>query len=111
MGSFQVVATSALLPASDMRPAAVTNGTNVSRYPLPASLLAVLHRSVLLLEDKTPIGRVEEVFGPLTMPLYALRYAGPQPPPAALATSARVFFTGKCSHTNANNGLLNGTSP
>ena len=53
-------------------------------------------RSVLLLEDKTPLGRVEEVFGPLTMPLYALRYGGPQPPPAALAAGARVFFTGGC---------------
>jgi hypothetical protein len=63
---------------------------------LDACLLVcrVLHRSVLLLEDRTPIGCVEEVFGPVTMPLYALRYGGPQPQPAGLATSARVFFTG-----------------
>jgi hypothetical protein len=49
--------------------------------------------SVLLLQDKTPIGRIEEVFGPVTEPLYALRYAGPQPPPEGLARDARVFFT------------------
>ena len=49
----------------------------------------------MLLEDHTPIGRVEEVFGPLTQPLYALRYGGPTPPPAGLATQARVFFTGE----------------
>jgi hypothetical protein len=42
------------------------------------------------------IGRVEEVFGPATHPLYALRYAGPQPPPASLAVNTRVFFTGVC---------------
>jgi hypothetical protein len=55
---------------------------------------AVVCRSVLLLEDKTPLGRVEEVFGPLTQPLYALRYGGPQPPPPGLAVGARVCFTG-----------------
>jgi rRNA processing protein Gar1 len=48
---------------------------------------------VLLLQDKTPIGRIEEVFGPVTEPLYAMRYAGPQPPPEGLARDARVFFT------------------
>lgn len=42
--------------------------------PLPTHPVCPQRRSVLLLEDKTPIGRVEEVFGPLTMPLYALRY-------------------------------------
>jgi hypothetical protein len=51
-------------------------------------------RSVLLLEDKTPVGRVEEVFGPLTLPLYALRYGGPSPAPPGLTTNAKVFFTG-----------------
>lgn len=61
-----------------------------------AVCLCGLRRSVLLLEDKTAIGRVEEVFGPLTMPLYALRYGGPQPPPAGLAAGARIFFTGQC---------------
>lgn len=49
----------------------------------------------MLLDDKTPIGRVEEVFGPLSQPLYALRYGGPQPPPDSLQQHARVFFTGE----------------
>lgn len=62
-------------------------------YAFAARCPALHCRSVLLLQDKTPIGRIEEVFGPVTEPLYALRYAGPQPPPADLAKDARVFFT------------------
>ena len=34
------------------------------------------HRSVICLEDRSPVGRIEEVFGPVMMPLYALRCAG-----------------------------------
>ncbi len=34
-----------------------------------------LHRSVICLEDRSPVGRIEEVFGPVMMPLYALRCA------------------------------------
>jgi hypothetical protein len=53
---------------------------------------------VLLLQDKTPIGRIEEVFGPVTEPLYAMRYSGPQPAPEGLARDARVFFTDALAH-------------
>eukprot|EP00775_Hariotina_reticulata_P008434 gene8434-8616_t len=49
--------------------------------------------TVLLLEDRSLIGRIEEVFGPVTAPMYAMRYAGPQPPPAALCPGSRVFTT------------------
>ncbi len=32
--------------------------------------------TVLCLEDRTPLGRVTELFGPVQAPLYALRYSG-----------------------------------
>lgn len=32
--------------------------------------------SVVCLPDRTPLGRVEELFGPVDEPLYCLRYAG-----------------------------------
>jgi hypothetical protein len=38
--------------------------------------------SVLCLADRTPLGRVEDVFGPVVLPFYALRhYSGGAPPP------------------------------
>eukprot|EP00873_Tetraselmis_striata_P006755 jgi/Tetstr1/427019/TSEL_017224.t1 len=39
--------------------------------------------SVLVLPDRTPVGRIEEIFGPVQQPFYILRYAGtsPEPPP------------------------------
>jgi rRNA processing protein Gar1 len=47
--------------------------------------------SVLCLGDRTVIGRVEEVFGPVTCPLYALRWAGKQDAPSSLCSGANVF--------------------
>ncbi|KIY96765.1 hypothetical protein MNEG_11199 [Monoraphidium neglectum] len=43
---------------------------------------ALAEGSVLLLEDRCPVGRVEEVFGPVTQPLYAFRYEAQQLKPA-----------------------------
>ncbi|KAI3431398.1 hypothetical protein D9Q98_004451 [Chlorella vulgaris] len=45
---------------------------------------------VLVLEDRTPIGCIEEIFGPVVSPFYALRYGGAQPMPAALQQGATV---------------------
>eukprot|EP00798_Chlamydomonas_sp_ICE-L_P028195 gene28195-31291_t len=41
----------------------------------PPNSRALKEGSVLVTDDKIPIGRVDEVFGPVIMPLYALRYA------------------------------------
>ncbi|EFN54041.1 hypothetical protein CHLNCDRAFT_136109 [Chlorella variabilis] len=46
---------------------------------------------VLVLEDRSPIGCVEEIFGPVVSPLYALRYGGAEPMPAALQPGATVY--------------------
>ncbi len=47
--------------------------------------------SVLVLaEGRAALGRVEEVFGPVAAPLYALRYAGPGELPPAAAPGAQV---------------------
>lgn len=59
---------------------------------LPHTSHILLCSSVLLLEGGAPLGRVEEVFGPLAAPLYALRYAGPVPEPATLVPGARVMY-------------------
>lgn len=54
-------------------------------------------RSVLVLPERHPIGRIEEVFGPITEPLYALRYAAPAPMPESLKPGARVFSVPRLS--------------
>ena len=47
--------------------------------------------SVLCLAaDRHPLGRIEEVFGPIHAPLYALRYAGGGETPPGLAVGAAV---------------------
>ncbi|GAX75094.1 hypothetical protein CEUSTIGMA_g2538.t1 [Chlamydomonas eustigma] len=57
----------------------------------PANSRALSEGSVIFLDDRTPVGRVEEVFGPIMMPLYAFRYAGKGRPPAALHEGAAVY--------------------
>ena len=47
--------------------------------------------SVLCLEDRSLIGRIEEVFGPITQPLYALRWSGTTGAPVSLQSGARIF--------------------
>lgn len=51
--------------------------------------------SILCLEDRTVLGRVEEVFGPVKAPLYALRYAGKGAIPQAVQAPAWVFSVEK----------------
>eukprot|EP00195_Chlamydomonas_chlamydogama_P011962 CAMPEP_0202892194 /NCGR_PEP_ID=MMETSP1392-20130828/1980_1 /ASSEMBLY_ACC=CAM_ASM_000868 /TAXON_ID=225041 /ORGANISM="Chlamydomonas chlamydogama, Strain SAG 11-48b" /LENGTH=519 /DNA_ID=CAMNT_0049576083 /DNA_START=101 /DNA_END=1656 /DNA_ORIENTATION=- len=57
----------------------------------PAHSRALKEGSVLVLEDRAALGRVEEVFGPVMMPLYALRYAGRGPPPPGMKAGSLVF--------------------
>lgn len=47
--------------------------------------------AIFCLEDRSVLGRVEEVFGPVLSPLYALRYGGPGDMPASVAPGAHVF--------------------
>ena len=52
--------------------------------------------TVLCLGDRRALGRVEEVFGPVSAPLYALRYTGSAgPPPESAAVGALVFTVEK----------------
>lgn len=54
--------------------------THFSQTNPGATILA--EGSVLCLEDRTPLGRVEDVFGPVVLPFYALRhYTGAAAPP------------------------------
>ena len=47
--------------------------------------------TVLCLEDRTPLGRVTELFGPVQAPLYALRYSGSAASvPGAVVAGAHV---------------------
>ena len=46
--------------------------------------------SVLCLDNRTPLGRIEDIIGPVAEPLYLLRYAGPEPMPEAVRPGARV---------------------
>lgn len=46
---------------------------------------------MLVLEDsRLAVGRVEEVFGPVSQPFYVLRWAGTGDPPAGLAAGAQI---------------------
>ncbi|KAK9808611.1 hypothetical protein WJX72_000537 [[Myrmecia] bisecta] len=58
---------------------------------------ALNENSVLCLADRTPLGRIEEVFGPVMSPLYALRYAGGGELPASVVPGARVCSVEKFS--------------
>lgn len=52
--------------------------------------------TVLCLGDRTALGRVEEIFGPIQAPLYALRYTGSAgAPPDSAAAGAPVFTVDK----------------
>jgi hypothetical protein len=41
-------------------------------------------------EARVPVGRVEEVFGPVTQPFYVLRWAGSGDAPQALSPGAAI---------------------
>lgn len=46
---------------------------------------------MLCLADRTPLGRVEDVFGPVKAPFYALRYYAGDALPASVASGVAVF--------------------
>ncbi len=72
-----------LLPSRD---AAVAEFEFTSPHLAPRAC-----RSVLVLDDaRVPLGRVEEVFGPVMQPFYVLRWAGAGAPPSELQLGARV---------------------
>lgn len=48
--------------------------------------------SVLCLEDRTVLGCVDEVFGPVLMPMYLVRFQAAEKIPAAAVVNERVFF-------------------
>ncbi len=47
---------------------------------------------LVLAEGRAPLGRVEDVFGPVTAPLYALRYSGQGELPPAAMPGAQARF-------------------
>ena len=52
--------------------------------------------TVLCLSDRLPLGRIEEVFGPITAPLYALRYTGAVTPLSdSVSAGSQVFAVEK----------------
>ena len=52
---------------------------------------------MVCLAPHEPLGRIQEVFGPVQGPLYALAYAGGPPMPAALAPGAPVLAVERLS--------------
>ncbi|KAK9825368.1 hypothetical protein WJX81_005599 [Elliptochloris bilobata] len=83
-----------LLPAG--RLSAVLDGTLVVQVPEGGRVFD--EGAVLVLADsRAPLGRVEEVFGPVTAPLYALRYAPPGSLPKAATPGAQVSALARLS--------------
>ena len=56
---------------------------------------ALSEGTVLCSEDRIPIGRIEDIFGPVMCPLYLLRWAGQGDTPASLVAGAHLFTTQK----------------
>lgn len=56
---------------------------------------ALSENTVLCSEDRIPIGRIEDIFGPVMCPLYLLRWAGPGDMPASLVPGTPLFTTQK----------------
>lgn len=50
---------------------------------------------MLCSEDRIPVGRIEDVFGPVMSPLYTLRWAGQGELPPTVAVGAPLFTTQK----------------
>jgi len=53
--------------------------------------------SVVCLDDRTALGRVDDVFGPVTEPFYTVRFAKESDIPAGAVTGATVFYPGDAS--------------
>jgi len=56
---------------------------------------ALSEGTVLCSQDRIPIGRIEDTFGPVMCPLYSLRWAGQAEMPSSVAVDAPVFTTQK----------------
>lgn len=56
---------------------------------------ALSEQTVLCSQDRIPIGRIEDTFGPVMCPLYTLRWAGEGDMPPSLVVGAPVFTTQK----------------
>ena len=54
---------------------------------------ALCEGTVLCSQDRIPIGRVEDTFGPVMCPLYTLRWAGQGQMPSSLVVGCPVFTT------------------
>ena len=74
-------------------------GSHVGMTPLllqeTKNARALSEGTVLCSEERVPIGRIEDTFGPVMCPLYALRWAGQGEMPSSLAVGSPVFTTQK----------------
>ena len=56
---------------------------------------ALSEGTVLCSQDRIPIGRIEDTFGPVMCPLYTLRWASQGNMPPSLTVGAPIFTTQK----------------
>ena len=56
---------------------------------------ALTEGTILCSEDRIPVGRIEDVFGPVMCPLYTLRWAGQGDMPPSVAVDGPLFTTQK----------------
>lgn len=54
---------------------------------------------MVCLEDRTPLGRIDDVFGPTDGPRYMFRYSAEQEPPPVLAPGDKIFCVVKYAKT------------
>ncbi|KAL3149890.1 hypothetical protein ABBQ38_013255 [Trebouxia sp. C0009 RCD-2024] len=81
----------ALLPAGTV--SSILDGTIVVQEAENGRALS--EGTVLCSQDRIPIGRVEDTFGPVMCPLYTLRWAGQGDMPLSLVQGAPIFTTQK----------------
>lgn len=81
----------ALLPAGII--SSILQGTIVVQETENARALS--EGTVLCSEERLPVGRIEDTFGPVMCPLYALRWAGQGEMPSSVAVGSPVFTTQK----------------
>jgi H/ACA ribonucleoprotein complex non-core subunit NAF1 len=74
---------------------AAPNGGPLLSPQAPLDTRALAEGSVLVLQDRTPLGRIEDVFGPVKQPLYVLRYGGEGRAPPGATVGATVFAVDK----------------
>lgn len=76
-----------LYPAGSL--SSVVEGCLVVQGALGAAPLDI--GSALCTADRVPLGRVEDIFGPVNAPLYVLRFSGDGEQPASLQPGVEVF--------------------